>query len=437
MEKITKKGKLILYGCSGLGVNLLNIVMGSYLCSALLVGGFDKNVEHWTFLNKDLVVAALWATLSAIAKIVDGLIDLPFSHFTDNLKSKWGKRKTAIVIGAVPMLIAYVLFLFPLNSDATIINTIWFAFLLMVFYACYTLTMLTYYGTFAEVAKDQNDITLISNTKSVCDVVYFSLGFALVPALVNSGLNVRLVALLLLPCALTMLIPLFMLKENNSVEQAETKKEEKVTVFSSIMFTLKDKPYILWLCVLFVNNIGLQLFLSGINEYFSTLHVNQALIMPTCFVPVPFTIMLYNKIIKKRGLGFALRYVLLVYSIGMALMGLCNFIPANFKLPFALLCSLIVSFSIGSFFSITYMVPSQMAAKRTANGESASTMYYAIQGLFEAVSAAIGGSAILVFLKQTGGVPFLTLIVAFSCMTAFVMTFFLPKVITLLGKKEN
>ena len=436
MEKITKKGKLILYGCSGLGVNLLNIVMGSYLCSALLVGGFDKNVEHWTFLNKDLVIAAVWAILAAAAKIFDGLIDLPFSHFTDNLKSKWGKRKTAIVIGGVPMLIAYVLFNFPLTSSASMLNTIWYAFLLMVFYACYTLTMLTYYGTFAEITENENDITLISNTKSVCDVVYFSLGFALVPALVNSGLNVRIVALLLLPCALTMLIPLFMLKETTE-EQPKSEKEEKVTVLSSIMFTLKDKPYILWLCVLFVNNIGLQLFLSGINEYFSTLHVNQALIMPTCFVPVPLTIMLYNKIIKKRGLGFALRYVLLVYSIGMALMGLCNFIPANFKLPFALLCSLIVSFSIGSFFSITYMVPSQMAAKRLEEGKSASTMYYAIQGLFEAVSAAIGGSALLVLLKQTGGVPFLTLIVAASCMVAFVMTFFLPKVITVLGKKEN
>ena len=436
MEKITKKGKLILYGCSGLGVNLLNIVMGSYLCSALLVGGFDKNVEHWTFLNKDLVIAGVWMVLAAIAKIIDGLIDLPFSHFTDNLKSKWGKRKTAIVIGAVPMLIAYILFNFPLNREATMLNTIWFALLLMVFYACYTLTMLTYYGTFAEITQNQEDITLISNTKSVCDVVYFSLGFALVPALVNSGLNVRIVALLLLPCALTMLIPLFMLKETTE-EQPKSEKEEKVTVLSSIMFTLKDKPYILWLCVLFVNNIGLQLFLSGINEYFSTLHVNQALIMPTCFVPVPFTIMLYNKIIKKRGLGFALRYVLLVYSIGMALMGFCNFIPANFKLPFALLCSLIVSFSIGSFFSITYMVPSQMAAKRLEEGKSASTMYYAIQGLFEAVSAAIGGSALLVLLKQTGGVPLLTVIVAASCMVAFVMTFFLPKVITVLGKKEN
>ena len=439
MEKITKKGKLILYGCSGLGVNLLNIVMGSYLCSALLVGGFDKNVEVWTYLNKDLVVAGLWAILAALAKVVDGLIDLPFSHFTDNLKSKWGKRKTAIVIGAVPMIIAYVLFLLPITNGPSVLNTIWFAVLLMVFYACYTLTMLTYYGTFAEITKDPGDITLISNTKSVCDVVYFSIGFALVPALVNMGLNVRIVALLFLPGILTMLIPLFMLKENNGEEAAKKEPvgKKKVTVLSSIIFAVKDKPYVLWLCLLFVNNIGLQLFLSGINEYFSTLHVNQALIMPTCFVPVPFTILLYNKVIKKRGFGVAIRYILLVFSIGMALMGLCNFIPDNFKLPFALICSLIVSFSIGAFFSITYMVPSQMAARRSSDGESASTMYYAIQGLFEAVSAALGGSALLVLLKQTGGVPFLTVIVAAYCMLAFVMSFFMPKVIVSLGKKEN
>ena len=46
MKKITKKRSLILYACSGLGVNMLNMIMGSYLCSALLVGGFDKNVEN-------------------------------------------------------------------------------------------------------------------------------------------------------------------------------------------------------------------------------------------------------------------------------------------------------------------------------------------------------------------------------------------------------
>ena len=79
MEKITSRKKLILYGCSGLGVNMLTLLVGSYLCSALLTGGFKDDIEMWTYLNKDLVVAAIWGIIVFIAKAVDGFIDLPFA----------------------------------------------------------------------------------------------------------------------------------------------------------------------------------------------------------------------------------------------------------------------------------------------------------------------------------------------------------------------
>ena len=109
MKKLTKKSSLILYGCAGLGVNMLNLIVGSYLCSAMLVGGFQTHVESWTYLNTDLVVAGLWSVLILLAKVVDGLIDLPLSHFVDNLQTKWGKRKTAIVIGYDAALLVQVL----------------------------------------------------------------------------------------------------------------------------------------------------------------------------------------------------------------------------------------------------------------------------------------------------------------------------------------
>lgn len=218
MKKITSKKKLILYACSGLGVNMLNIIMGSYLCSALLVGGFDKHVENWTFLNKDLVISGLWATMILIAKIVDGVIDLPLSNFADNLKTKFGKRKTGLLLGFIPMVIAYVLFLVPLKTEVSLLNTLWFAGILMIFYAFYTLTMITYYATFAEITEKQEDVVLLSNTKSVCDVVYFSLSFALVPIFVSMGINIRYVALIFLPLSLTMMIPMFLLKEKSAAE---------------------------------------------------------------------------------------------------------------------------------------------------------------------------------------------------------------------------
>ena len=61
MRKITNKKQLTLYGCAGMGVNMLNLIVGSYLCSALLVGGFEDHIESWTYLSKDLVVAAVWS----------------------------------------------------------------------------------------------------------------------------------------------------------------------------------------------------------------------------------------------------------------------------------------------------------------------------------------------------------------------------------------
>lgn len=434
MKKITDKRKLIVYACAGLGVNMLNLIVGSYLCSALLVGGFEDNVENWTYLNKDLVVAGLWSVLFIIAKIIDGLIDLPFSHFADNLKSKWGRRKTALVIGFVPMIIAYLLFLVPIQNVAGIPNTLWFAFVLFVFYGAYTLTMLTYYATFAEITASSKDIVLLSNIKSVCDVVYFSLGFALLPAFVGMQMNIRLVALIFLPMSLTMLIPLFMLKETPSAQQ--TAPAQRVTVLRSVAFTLKDRAYIGWLCVLFVMNMGLQLFLGGINEYFSTIELHMPFIMPACFVPVPFTILLYNKILAKKGMGFAYRYVLIVFSLGMSLMALCKQVPPALQSLYAIGCGVIVSFSIGAFFAVTYTIPSHRAALRKEENAAASSMYFAIQGLFEASSAGLGG-ALLVLLKQTGGVKFMTVVVAGICIAACCLSFLLPKTITAIGHEES
>lgn len=438
MKKITGKKKLAFYACSGLGVNMLNVIVGSYLCSALLIGGFaEEDIGRWTYLDKDLVIAALWGVLVIASKVVDGLIDLPFSHFIDNLKTRWGRKKPAILIGYIPMIIAYLLFLVVPSPNAGVLNTIWFSALLCIFYGCYTMTMLGFYSTFAEVAENEGDLVFLSNAKSVCDVVYFSLNFALVPLFVSLGLNIKIVALIFLPLALTMLIPLFMLKEDKAAILAEKKEKKRTTVLQSIAFAFKDKPFIQWLFVLCIMNMGLQLFLSGINEYFSTTDINMTFVMASCFVPVPFTILIYNKLVRKRGLGFAYRYILIVYSTGMALMGLCRFIPTGVLLPYAIMCSIIVSFAIGSFFSVTYTVPSQRALLRQKESKAASSMYFAIQGLFEAVSAGIATGGILVFLKQYDLVSYLTLVVAAFCMTACILSFFLPKTITLMGKDEK
>ncbi len=442
MKILDKRWKIILYGCSGLGVNMLNMIVGSYLCSALIADGFDKNVENWTYFNRNLVIIGVWMALSFAVKVLDGFIDIPFSSFTDNLRTKWGRRRPAILIGYIPMLLSYCLFLVPLNKEASLLNTLWFSLVLGIFYCTYTLTMLTFYATFSEIVASDKDRVLLSNVKSICDVVYFSLSFVLVPLFVDTlRVNIRLVALIFLPLAATMLIPFFLIREKSTKDGVYTLsgvKQERLTVLQSFTYSFRNKPFLFWLFVLSTMNIGMQLFLSGINEFFSNTSVSMALVMPAAFAPIPFTLILYNKIIKRKGLRFAYQYCLLVFSVGMTLMFFTRYMPEAVMLPMALVAAVTTSFAIGAFFSVSYTVPAQLAAEENERSAvCASSMYFAVQGIFEAVAAGIGSRIILNLLKSIDCVILLPLIVSGCCMAAFVMAFFLPQSIARIGKRQE
>ena len=447
MKKITSRKKLALYGCSGMGVNMMNLIVGSYLCSALITGGFaPEDIGRWTYAEKSLVVAGLWAILSFIARVLDGVIDLPMASFTDRLKTRWGRRRPSLAIGFIPMLIAYLLFLIPLDQGETVRNTIWFGVLLMVFYAFYTLTMLTFYATFSEVTETESDVVFLSNVKSVCDVVYFILGYALLPVFVGMGMNIRYVALIFLPLSFLMVIPMFLLKEEPTNKPAPANAsepaEKPLTLWRAIAVSVKNKSFIYWMCTAAVMNFGLQLFLGGINELFSTTGLSMTVVMASSFVPVPFTILLYNKIVSKKGLGFGYRYILTIFSIGMLVMYFCNINSHNMTkaalTAVAMVGGVFVSFAIGAFFSVTYTVPTHLAKREyETKGISVASMYFAVQGLFEGVSAGLATGVMLTALKSEdmiGNISYLPLIVAASCMTAFLMSFAFPKVISGMGK---
>lgn len=437
MQKITSRKKLAIYGCSGLGVNMLNIIMGSYLCSALMTGGFDAHIESWTYLNKTLVVAGLWAFLRFIAKAFDGLIDLPLATFADKLHVKFGRRKTAILIGLIPTVISYCLFLIPLNPYESILNTVWFGGLLIIFYACYTLTMLTYYATFSEVCANESDALFLSNSKSICDVVYFSLSFALVPVFISLDVNIRLVALIFLPLVLSMLIPLFMLKEDGNGDGED--EVEPLTLKSALSVSFKSKSFVYWMFTISVMTIGLQLFLGGINELFSSTNLNMTVVMASSFAPVPLTILAYNAIVKKFGLGLGYKFVLVIFSLGMCIMLLCYAIAGTVApivlTLIAVFGGIFISFSLGAFFSITYIVPTNLAQRQLSeNGNSISSMYFAVQGLFEGIAAGIATGPILTLLKDKDVIYLLPVVVIVCCVIALVMSFFFPDDIKYMSK---
>lgn len=445
MKKLHTKGQMLLYAVSGMGVNLLNLMMGSYLCSALLIGGFgEQAIKNQTFEGHDLVIAALWAMFGLAAKIVDGIIDIPMASFTDRLKTRWGRRRPAILIGMIPMILAYLAFLLwcPNPGDATWLNTVYYGVILCIFYSAYTLTMVTYYATFTEIVDNEAGRDFISNVKSVCDIVYFIIGYVAVSGMLG-GMHLRTVGLIVLPIVLTMLIPIFMIKESRD-EIGATGEGQSVNLIKSLACTFRNRNFIIWMCVYAFMTFGVQLFLSGINEYFSKTGMSMMIVMIAAFGPVPLTLVLYNKLLRKKGFGFAFRYTLLIFGAGMAAMFAVSFLgQGTLKTVLSIVTGLISSFGVGSLFAVAYSVPAQLAAEEEEKtGVSNSAMYFAVQGLFSGVATGIGGNVVLTALKgteehPTDNIVFLTLICAAAMVVAFVLTFVLPRSIILMGKSEE
>ncbi len=439
MNKITKKWQLFLYAMAGMGVNMLNLMMGSYLCSALIADGFGADaVANQTFMGMNIVVPAVWAVFGVIAKIIDGIIDVPMASLSDNLRTRWGRRRPTLIIGLVVMVAAYLLFLVVPQKGATILNTVYYGVVLCLFYSFYTLTMVTYYATFTEIVETEKERSTLSNVKSVFDIVYFILGYVGVIALLK-GMNITKVALIVLPIVLTMLIPLFMIKEKSTL-QADTNSEKTQTVslVKSLSCTFRNKPFVIWMLVYSFMTFGVQLFLGGINEYFSRVGLNMIYVMLAAFVPVPFTLLIFNRIKAKRGFGAAFRYTLTCYVLGMCLMYSTGFMPdGTLKLVLSILSGLICSLGIGSMFAVAYSVPSQLAVEeQEKTGVSNSAMYFAVQGLFSGVASGIGGAAVLTLLKVTDTVAYMTAISAAGILVAMYLTLALPKSILKMGKEQ-
>ena len=450
MDVIKSRRKLFAYAFGAMGVNLLGIIVSSYLCSALIADGFgEKALANHTYLGINLVIPAAWAAFGVIAKIIDGLIDIPMASLTDNLRTRWGRRRPAIVLGVLPMILAYCAFLLiPNRGGETLGNTIYYFVILAIFYSSYTLTMVTYYATFTEIVDNEKDRRFLTNIKSISDIVYFVIGFALVPMLLN-GLNIRIVALIILPSIILILIPLFMIKEKSTKDglyiskNDSEKKIETVNLFKSIGYTFKNWKFVVWMVVYSFMTFGLQLFLSGINEYFSVSGMSMIYVMLAAFVPVPLTFAIYNKLNVKKGFGFAYQYTLIVFVIAMlALFGVSYIEIGALKTVLSILCGLLASLSVGAMFAVSYSIPSKLASDdEKETGISHSAMYFAVQGLFAGVASGIGGAAVLTFLKKSElfskqGTYYITAISAIACLLAFCLVFILPKSLKLLGKEN-
>ena len=447
---LNKRWKEVIFAAAGLGPNLLMVLMMAYFTDAVIPDGLLADKSFWSYGGVTIVYGFIFPILWTIGRFFDGIVDVPMAALTDKLKNKKGGRFITILISFVPMVISFILCWIPVfgkGADITVGqqvgNTIWIFFWSIIFFATYTLALITFYGSLSEVCKNQTQRARVSAYKSIFDTISYALVYAAIPAIFKM-LNIPIwqVALYMSPMMVTILIPFAFMKKQ---ENEEVEEDKSVGIGKSISLTVKSRPFMKWTAVNCVAFFGLQMFLVAQNALISgimNLGAGYAAILNTCaFAPVPLMLFFFNRLRKKVGIRAVYQSCLLAFGVAIFafLLGSQWFWGDQLmpKLIIGAVGSIIGSWGIGAFFMMPYLIPTVIASvEEEITHKNHSAMYFAVQALTTSIVGAIASSLVYNYVKQWTspgdgvwkyGVSLIPFIVAVMCFAGFFVCFLMPK----------
>ena len=113
-------------------------------------------------LVQDMGFAAiLWGVIQFVPRIFDAITDPIMGFVSDNTKSKWGRRRQYVLIGALIMGLSYIAMWQLHKDDGVVYNFIYFLSWSLVFYLGLTIFSVPYVAMGYEISEDFHERTEI------------------------------------------------------------------------------------------------------------------------------------------------------------------------------------------------------------------------------------------------------------------------------------
>jgi len=395
-EKLTNKAK-ILYGIGDLGISLLGSSIQFFLLFFYTdVAGIDP---------------ALAGTALLVGKLTwDAINDPLFGYFSDRTRSRWGRRKPFMLLGAIPLgLTIWLLYSIPPGlTGLTAFLAVLGSFLLAD--TAQTLVSVPYYALSAELTYDYDERTSLTTVRMVFAVVGYILGAAtttLVAGILigmgwsKSGAYSGMGALFGIIAAVTVLVTAFGVKERIRPEVAPA----QMPVFSQIRSVFKNRPFVQYMIMSTIISVSFTL-LTALLPYYLTYHLLMADQIPLAMLTLLGTIGLflfpwrYLSVKMNKGPAYALGLTIASVAIVGAF-----FLPPG---PTPLIY--VIAFVAGIGFSAQYvfpwsMIPDVIEVDQAATGERHEGIYFGVNAFLGKLTGALGVAASGWALKLYGYVP--------------------------------
>lgn len=380
-EKLTMKTK-IFYGIADLGISLLTASIQFFLL----------------FYYTDIagINPGLAGTALLVGKLTwDAINDPVFGYLSDRTRSRWGRRKPYMLLGAIPFgLSIWLLFSLPpglvgVKAFLAVLGS----FLLAD--TTQTLVSVPYYALSAELTYDYDERTSLISIRMIFTVLGYILGAAATTAVAGMFMNMGwsknaaysgMGAVFGVVAVITLLVTTFGVKETPRPDLLPAKMHLK----EQLGHVFKNRPFVQYMIMSTIISISFTL-LTALLPYFITYQLlmeeQTSFIMLVLLGTIALFLLPWRMVAKKMNKGPAYALGLFIASLAIVV---AFFLPQG---PTPWIYA--IAFVAGLGFSAQYvfpwsMIPDVIEVDAVQSGERHEGIYFGVNAFLGKITGAVG-----------------------------------------------
>jgi GPH family glycoside/pentoside/hexuronide:cation symporter len=388
-DHLSRRAKLM-YGVGDAGINLADTMVG------LLFAIFLTDVVG---LRPGLAAIAVF-----LGRTSDYVNDPIIGHLSDRTRTRWGRRRPFLLLGALPFALAYTLLWWKPPIDSQVWLAIYYGLAFVLYDTTATVLYMPYFALTPELTADYDERTTLTTYRMAFSIVGAMIAFVGPLALIGTmePANAGRVMLVGAGVAVLSIVPMILVFLGTR-ERAEFQEQAQPGLKESLLAAVKNQPFryavgifLLTWAALDVVQSTLLYFLKhrmGLEEQGDLIF---GLLFVAALVSLPFWEWASRRWDKQRAYVGGMAF-LAVVMIGMGLLR-----PA-WGLPAVLLLGSLAGVGLGAVQVLPWsMIPDAVEWDELQTGQRHEGMFYSLVTLFRKVAASLSLPLVLLVLEWTG-----------------------------------
>lgn len=391
-ERLPRHTK-ILYGMGDLGFSLTLTIIGAYFA---------------IFLTDVVGVSPSTAAIAIfVGRSWDYINDPLIGHFSDRIRTRWGRRRPLLLFGALPFALAYILMWIRPPFENHLAIALYYSFAYVIFDAAATLVYMPYFALTPELTSNYDERTALTSYRMFFSILGSLIAFTVPLAIIGAFRpeNAERVLLMGILFGFASAVPLLIVFFSTR-ERAEYCELEQPKLIDSLRAAAKNRPFVFGAVIFLITWVSidiLQATLLYFIKYILQREAQSDAIMAAIFITAILALPLWEWAARRLNKRLA-------YGIGVAFWAFVQLIliSVNASVPLQLIFFLCILAGIGVSAAHVLpwsILPDAIEWDEYHTGARHEGMFYSLVTLAQKIASSLAIPLALLILDATGYIP--------------------------------